>query len=68
MENWKPINTAPKSRIEPFLVLENKGLFSGGWTWQKAISVHGKYFNTETKKEIIDPQYWYDIDKNIWRP
>ena len=55
------LKKAPKG-VEPFLLKVNNGLFSGGWSWHKALRVHDQFFNVETNQRIEDPHSWAKVD------
>jgi len=60
MTKWLDINTAPKDGY--FLVKVNNGLFSGGWTFHKAMRIDNKFFNVDTKEIIAEPHSWAKVD------
>lgn len=61
MIKWiEDLKKAPKAK--PILVKENKGLFSGGWDFHKAIRVHDEFFNLDLKTKIQDPHSWAEVN------
>lgn len=61
MIKWNDnLKKAPKG--EMILVKENRGLFSGGWDFYKAIRVNDEFFNLDLKEKIQDPHSWAKVN------
>jgi len=61
MIEWnKDLSKAPKA--EQILVKENKGIFSGGWDFCKAIRIGNEFFNLDLKEKIQDPHSWAKVN------
>lgn len=53
----KDMKKAPD--FQPILV--KVYIFSGGWSWHKAVRIGDKFFNDETKELIEDPVSWAEV-------
>lgn len=61
MIDWnKELKKSPKGEL--ILVKENKGLFSGGWVFYKAIRVGDVFINFDLKEKIQDPHSWAKVN------
>lgn len=61
MIKWNEnLKKAPKGDL--ILVKENRGLFSGGWEFYKAIRINDDFFNFDIKEKIQDPHSWAEVN------